>query len=181
MIKPGQHGAGERVMGLFNGKGKTANYEQRASDVEQMVLLHLLMGHVTFAARFLVSEMQKDPDPAHATCQRALALYKLERHDVARQCLQQELGRASLDAVTLEKYAIHLTDIGVLTLTGSGYMLAAPDGSGIDKHMAMSIHHLRAGRIAEAREEAQIAEQSREGKHKGGLPHLRMRHAAAYK
>jgi tetratricopeptide (TPR) repeat protein len=166
-------------MGLFSGKGKTNNYEQRAGDVEQMALLHLLMGHNTAAARFLVCELQKDPDPAHATCQRALALYKLERYDTARQALQQELGRAPLDVMTLEKYAIHLTDIGVLTLTGSGYMLATSDISVIDKHMAMSIHYLRAGRIAEAREEAQIAEQSREGKHKVVLPHLRMQHAAA--
>src|SRR5450755_3001500 len=113
MIKAGQHGAGDRSMGLFSGKGKTNNYEQRAGDVEHMVLLHLLMGHNTAAAGFLVSELQKDPDPAHATCQRALALYKLERYETARPALQQELGRAPLDVVTLEKYAIHLTDIGV--------------------------------------------------------------------
>lgn len=64
---------------------------------------------------------------------------------------------------------ILLTDTGVLTLTGAGYSLAIPDTGTVDKHMAMSIHHPRAGRLAEAREEAQKSEQSREGKSRSGF------------
>jgi hypothetical protein len=140
--------------------------QQRATDVAQRVRLCLLMGYDVGAAQYLLEELRSDTDPSHLTCQQAIAVYTLDRFQAAKQVLCRELQRTPLDYAVCNKYAMQLTELGILAITGTGYAVVTDGVTQLDEHVAKSIHHLRAGRLIEARQEAEKAERRRTGKGK---------------
>ncbi|MDB5074373.1 MAG: hypothetical protein JWO42_552 [Chloroflexi bacterium] len=159
-------------MTLFNRKAEAeakarALREERGASVEQRIRLYLIMGYDIGAARYLLTELHNDPDPLFTTCRRAIELYKLDRFQSATHVLRRELQRSSLDNAVCEKYALLLTDIGVLTPTDTGYEVIQDEANHLDEQVAEIIDHLQADQLLDAQQEAERVERERVGRRTG--------------